>query len=91
MGTRQLFLPDIPDGKTDVVARMLRGVNELHHTLANWLVRYATDENKGFPIDTLSLQLLEIANQYRIDGLLDSAIEFARTRIWPVRDAQAEI
>jgi hypothetical protein len=78
--TRQLFLPDMPKGKEQAIISMLHGVNELHHTLANWLVDYATDESEAFPVDVLSQQLLEIANQYRIEGCLSSAVEFARTR-----------
>ena len=60
---------------------MLRGVNEIHHTLANYLLRYAHNE-EDWPPQVLSQQLLEIANQYRIGGFLTSAIEFARTRNW---------
>jgi hypothetical protein len=80
VGTRQLFLPDMPKGRDRAIINMLQGVNELHHTLANWLVDYATDEGKAFPVRSLVQGLLEIANQYRIEGLLSSAVEFARTR-----------
>jgi hypothetical protein len=55
-------------------------VNELHHTLANWLIDYETDEGRAFPVDDLCRELLDIASQYRIEGLLTSAVEFARTR-----------
>jgi hypothetical protein len=78
--TRQLFIPDPPTGKEEIVISMLHGVNEIHHTLASWLLAYVTDESKAFPVDALSRQLLEIANQYRIESLLTSAVEFARTR-----------
>src|SRR5438093_4715959 len=70
--TRELFLPDRAKGKEQVVLNMLHGVNELHHTLANWLVAYSTDDNKAFPVYVLSQQLLEIANQYRIGNFLTS-------------------
>jgi len=73
--SRELFLPDRTAGKEQRVLEMLHGVNELHHTLANWLVAYATDESKAFPVDTLSRQLLEIANQYRIETFLTSAVD----------------
>jgi|ERR1017187_4285059 hypothetical protein len=81
VNTRQLFLPDMPKGKEQAVINMLHGVNELHHTLANYLLRYADKEEDWTPQD-LNEQLLEIANQYCIVGLLSSAIEFARTRNW---------
>jgi hypothetical protein len=81
VNTRQLFLPSMPEGKEQTVINMLHGVNEIHHTLANYLLRCADQEEEWTPHD-LSEQLLEIANQYRIGGLLSSAIEFARTRDW---------
>jgi hypothetical protein len=68
------------EGKGSSDHKHAAGVNELHHTLANWLVDYATDECKAFPVHSLVQGLLEIANQYRIEGLLSSAVEFARTR-----------
>jgi hypothetical protein len=78
--TRELFLPDALKGKEQIGLNMLHGFNEIHHTLANWLVAYTTDERKAFPVNVLSQQLLEIANQYRIKGFVTSAVEFARTR-----------
>ena len=80
VGTRQLFLPDMPKGSDQAILNMLHGVNELHHTLANWLIDYATDEGQAFPVDDLCQELLDIASQYRIEGLLTSAVEFAHTR-----------
>lgn len=80
VGTRQLFLPDMPKGSDQAILNMLHGVNELHHTLANWLIDYATDEGQAFPVDDLCQELLDIASQYRIEGLLTSAVEFARAR-----------
>jgi hypothetical protein len=80
VGTRQLFLPDLPKGRDQAVLNMLHGVNELHHTLANWLVDYATDESGAFPVGDPCQELLDIASQYHIEGLLTSAVEFARTR-----------
>jgi hypothetical protein len=64
---------------------MLHGLNEIHHTLAKWLVAYATDESKAFPVQVLSQQLLEITNQFRIESYLTEAVEFARTRTWPAK------
>jgi hypothetical protein len=80
VGTRQFFLPDMPKGSDQAILNMLHGVNELHHTLANWLIDYATDECQAFPVDDLCQELLDIASQYRIEGLLTSAVEFAHTR-----------
>jgi hypothetical protein len=80
VGTRQLFLPDMPKGRDQTILNMLHGVNELHHTLANWLTDYATDECGAFPVSDVCQELLGIASQYRIEGLLTSAVEFARTR-----------
>ena len=80
VGTRELFLPDALKGKEQIGLHMLHGFNEIHHTLANWLVAYTTDERKALPVRVLSQQLLEIANQYRITGFLASAVEFAQTR-----------
>jgi hypothetical protein len=78
--TRELFLPDTLRGKEQVGINMLHGLNEIHHTLANWLVAYTSAESKAFPVRTLSQQLLEIANQCRIGGFLTSAVEHARSR-----------
>ena len=79
--TRQLFFPDTRKGRESVILDMLHGVNEIQHTLANFLLRWA-DNEEDWPPQVLSQQLLEIANQYRIVGRLTSAIEFAQTRNW---------
>jgi hypothetical protein len=79
VSTRELFLPDRSKGKEQVLLDMLHGVNEIHHTLANFLLRWSQNE-EDWPPQVLSQQLLEIANQYRVGGFLRSAIEFARTR-----------
>ena len=79
--TRQLFLPDMPKGKEKIILDMLYGVNEIHHTLANYLLRYTHNE-EDWPPQVLSQQLVEIANQYRIGGFLKPAIEFAQSRNW---------
>jgi len=76
--TRELFLPDKATGKEEqLVMTMLHGMNELHHTVANWLVAYSTDEKKAFPLDTLSRQLKQIATEYRIEGMLAWAVDSA--------------
>ena len=78
VNTRELFFPDTTKGKEQVVLHMLHGINEIHHTLSNWLAAYTKDESKAFPVETLSQQLLEIAKQYRIEEWLTSAIERAQ-------------
>jgi len=84
--TRELFLADTQKGKEKVIINMLHGVNELHHTLANQFGAFAYDDEKHYPLDSFGEQLLEIASQYRIEGLLTSAVEFARAH----RPAQSE-
>jgi hypothetical protein len=79
VNTRELFLPDRQKGREQSILDMLHGVNEIHHTLANFLLRWGHNE-EDWPPQVLSQQLMEIANQYRIVGPLASAIEFARTR-----------
>jgi hypothetical protein len=79
VNTRELFLPDRSKGKEQAFLYMLHGVNEIHHTLANFLLRWTFNE-EDWPPQVLSQQLLQIANHYRIGGFLQSAIEFARTR-----------
>jgi len=81
VSTRELFLRDRAKGNEQSVLHLLHGVNEIHHTLANYLLRYAHNEEDWTP-QVLSQQLLEIGNQYRIAGVLTSAMEFARTRNW---------
>ena len=73
--TRELFLPETAKGKEQLVIMMLHGINELHHTLANWLVAYSTDETKAFPIETLSKQLEQIATEFRLQGMLTWSLE----------------
>lgn len=83
--TRELFLSDRTKGKEQRVLDMLHGLNELHHTLANQLVAYATDEHEAYPVHVLGQMLLEIANKYRVGNFLASAVEFARTHDSPIK------
>jgi hypothetical protein len=78
--TRELFLPDRTKGKERLVITMLQGVNELHHTLANTLVAYLTDETKAFPVEVLTEQLEEIATEFRVQGMLSWSIESVLNR-----------
>ena len=51
VNTRELFLPDRAKGKEQVVLHMLHGMNEIHHTLANWLVAYTATQVKRSPLN----------------------------------------
>jgi len=78
--TRELFLPGTAEGKENIVLNMLHGVNEMHHTLSNYLLRYT--KNQESDLQVLSKMLVAIANQYRIGSYLTSSVEFARSRDW---------
>jgi hypothetical protein len=77
--TRELFLPGRSAGKEQRVLEILHGLNEIHHTLANWLVAYSTNESQAFPVSALSQQLLDIEKKYRLENFLTTAIEAVRT------------
>jgi hypothetical protein len=79
VNTRELFLPDAAKGREQVVLHKLHGINEIHHTLANWLENYVTDATKAFPVEALSQQLSQIESYYRIEGWLTPAIDRAQT------------
>lgn len=79
--TRELFVPDWTSGKEKRVQEILHRLNEIHHTLSNYLAAYTMDEREAFPVHVLSKQLLEIENQYHLESFLTPAIESARTRI----------
>jgi hypothetical protein len=83
INARQLFLPETA-GKEKRVLEILHGLNEAHHTIANWLCDYAWDETKAFPVHDLGQQLLEIEKRYRLEGFLTPAVEYIRTH-GPVR------
>ena len=78
--TRELFLPGIAEAKEHVVLNMLHGLNEMHHTLSNYLLRHSKDEESD--LEVMSKMLVEIANQYGIANYLRSSVEFARSRNW---------
>jgi hypothetical protein len=50
INTREFFLPDMMKGKEQIALRVLQGINEVHHTLANWLVNYLEDALRHFPL-----------------------------------------
>lgn len=49
-------MPDMMK-KEQIALCMLQDINEIHHTLANWLVNYLEDARKAFPVETLSQSL----------------------------------
>lgn len=74
--TRELFLPGTAEGKERIVLNMLHGVNEMHHTLSNYLLRHSKDEESE--IEVMSKMLVEIANQYGLANYLKWSVESAR-------------
>lgn len=80
INARELFVPDWTAGKEQRVLEILHGLNEIHHTLANQLVAYATDEHKAYSVQALSQMLLEIETSYRLGNFLTPAVEFARAQ-----------
>ena len=79
VGTREMFLPGMANGREHAILYLLHGINELHHTVANQVTAYSLN-NEGFPPDVFAEQLVEIANQYGIGDLLTRSVEFARSR-----------
>ena len=76
--SRQPFLPEMV-AKEKRVIEVLHGINEVHHTIANCLVGYATGRDRyTFPPQVLSQQLAEIESQYGIEGFLTPAIDSVR-------------
>jgi hypothetical protein len=80
--SRQLFFPD-QSGNESRVLEVLHGLNEVHHTLANWLVGYAIGNNNTFPVSVLGRQLLEIEDRYQLQHYLTPSIEYIRTHPLP--------
>ena len=76
---RQLFLPQA-GGREKRVLEILHGLNEIHHTIANYMVDYMRDESKAFPVRVLCQQLLEIETQYRLEKILTPSIEHIRQK-----------
>lgn len=79
IGARQVFLPGEADGKEREVINVLRGINELHHTIANGIIAYSFEEVRFSPA-VFAEQLFEIVNEYGIQGLLVQALDFSRSR-----------
>ncbi len=76
--TRQLFLPDRPPSTDQRVLEILHGLNEIHHTLANSLVDYASEESKTLPVHVLSQQLRQIETHYRLEQFPTPTIDDVR-------------
>lgn len=68
--TRELFFPETRKGRESVILNLLHGVNEIHHTLANYPLRWGGNE-KDWPPQVLSQKLSQIANHYRIAGPIE--------------------
>jgi hypothetical protein len=77
IGARQLFLPETT-GREKRVLEILHGLNEVHHTIANWLCDYARTDPKAFPVEALGQQLLEIEKRYHLEQFLTPAVEYIR-------------
>ena len=75
VGAREFFLPEWK-GKEQRVLEILRGLNELHHTLSNQLVQYLTNSEYAYSADGFGRMLLEIVNQYRLRSLLDEVLSY---------------
>ncbi len=78
--TRELFFPENA-GKEKRVLEILDGLNEVHHTVSNWLVNYVSDASKAFPVEVLGQQLRQIEERYRLENFLRPAIESARRAV----------
>jgi hypothetical protein len=81
VNSRELFIRERIAGKENRVLEILHGLNEIHHTLSQYLVGYATDESKVFPAGVLSQQLKEVEDRYHLEGYLTPAIDSVRTHI----------
>jgi|SRR3954447_1671549 len=77
ISARALFLPE-RIGKEQRTIEALHGLNEVHHTIANMLVAYATDPGKAFPTTVFFKQLQEIESQYRLEPLVTVTLESVR-------------
>lgn len=79
--TRELFMPEWTERKDLPVLNMLRGVNEIHHTLSSAILAYATEGRYPHSLDGLGRKLLDNAKKYKVESFLDSAVDFAQSRI----------
>lgn len=82
--SRELFLSERAAGKEARLLDMLHGMNEIHHTLSSALVAFVTDGDYPHSLEGLGRMLLDNAKKYRIEFFLESAVEFARSRVPPV-------
>jgi hypothetical protein len=79
--TRELFLPEWTARKDLPVQDMLRGMNEIHHTLSSQLIACATDSKYAHSLEALGRMLVEIASKYRTGCFLESAVQLTQARI----------
>jgi hypothetical protein len=82
---RELFLPEYNRGALDSVVKKVQGLNELHHKLASQLIDLSTGAGESHPQDVFSDILFDTAERHSVSEYLNSAIQFAQTRKWPVR------
>jgi len=73
--TRELFLASRATGNEQRILKKLRGLNEIHHTIANFMVSTMKGEGNVPPVDVLSEQLLEIERQYELEKFVTPAID----------------
>ena len=83
ISTRSLFLPDRILGKEKQILSALRGLNEIHHALANQLASEESDEEGSCSIGGLCSRLLDIAGQFGLQEFLQTAIEYSKSRKSP--------
>lgn len=81
VNARELFVSRWTAGKERRVQEILHGLNEIHHTLANQLTAYTSDEHNASTVNTLSQSLYEIENQYTLQDFLTPAMDFARNQL----------
>jgi hypothetical protein len=81
VGARQMFMPEWTVGKEryERALEILHGLNEIHHTISNQLLAYATDECNARPIHVFGRALSEIETRYRLENFLAPAVQFAQS------------
>lgn len=77
--TRQLFFPERKTENRERALKVLQGLNEIHHTLANSLSDYATDKHDARPPLVLWQTLVEIEDEYRLEHFVTPAVEYIRS------------
>ena len=76
--TRQLFVGEKSENK-DRIIDILKGLNEIHHTISNCVVDYASGRGQGCSVEVLTRQLSDIEQQYGLKHFVTPAVEHIRT------------